>query len=148
MKLQKLLKPALASAALAAVIAAAPAIAHHSTAMFEWGKEKSIEGTVDKFEWTQPHAFVWVNVPDKNGKMQSWGFEGMSPSWLGRRGWNGKTIKPGEKVQVAYYPLRDGRYGGFFVRVKLPGGNTLEALPGRPPGEPQKASAAFPETKK
>jgi uncharacterized protein DUF6152 len=142
-KLQTLFKPALASAALlAALLAGAPALAHHSTAMFEWGKEKSLEGTIDKFEWTQPHAFVWVNVPDKNGKMQSWGFEGMSPSWLGRRGWNGKSLKAGEKVKLDYYPLKDGRNGGFFVRVKLPTGNTLEALPSRPAGEAAKAAAA------
>ena len=142
MKLQTLLKPALASVALLAALAGAPALAHHSTAMFEWGKEKTLEGTIDKFEWTQPHAFVWVNVPDKNGKVQSWGFEGMSPSWLGRRGWNGKSLKAGEKIKLDYYPLKDGRNGGFFVRVKLPGGNTLEALPGRPAGEAAKAAAA------
>jgi len=135
------MKPALATAAVIAALIAAPAIAHHSTAMFEWGKEKSLEGTIDKFEWTQPHTFVWVNVPGaKGGKVQQWGFEGMSPSWLGRRGWNGKSLKAGEKIQVVYYPLRDGRNGGFFVRVKLPDGNTLEALPTRP--DAPKAEAA------
>jgi hypothetical protein len=107
--------------------------AHHSTAMFEWGKEKELNGTVDKWEWTQPHTFIWLNVPDKNGKMQQWGLEGMSPSWLGRRGWGTRSLAHGDKVKLVYYPLRDGRTGGFYVRVTLPDGRVLEALPQRAP---------------
>jgi hypothetical protein len=106
--------------------------AHHSTAMFEWGKEKELDGTVDKWEWTQPHTFIWINVPGKGGKAQSWGLEGMSPSWLGRRGWGNKSLAHGDKVKIAYYPLRDGRNGGFYVRVTTTDGKVLEALPQRP----------------
>jgi hypothetical protein len=107
--------------------------AHHSTAMFEWGKEKTLDGTIDKWEWTQPHTFIWLNVPGKGGKMQQWGLEGMSPSWLGRRGWSTKSLAHGEKVKIAYYPLRDGRTGGFYVSVTLPDGKVLQALPQRAP---------------
>jgi hypothetical protein len=107
------------------------AVAHHSTAMFEWGKEKTLDGTIDKWEWTQPHTFIWIVVPAKGGKAEQWGFEGMSPSWLGRRGWNLKSLNRGDKVKLTYYPLRDGRHGGFYVRVTLPDGKTLEALPQR-----------------
>jgi uncharacterized protein DUF6152 len=112
---------------LAASISMMPAGAHHSTAMFEWGKEKTIEGTIDKFEWTQPHTFIWISSP--GGKDKSWGFEGMSPSWLGRHGWNSKSLASGSKVKIVYYPLRDGRQGGFFVRVTTPEGKALDALP-------------------
>jgi hypothetical protein len=112
--------------------------AHHSTAMFEWGKEKTLDGTIDKFEWTQPHTFIWVAVPGKAGKVEQWGFEGMSPSWLGRRGWSLRSLSRGDKVKVAYYALRDGRTGGFYVRVTLPDGRTLEALPQQqPPPQPR-----------
>jgi len=117
---------------LVATLIGTHASAHHSTAMFDWGKEKPLEGTIEKYEWTQPHTFIWLTVPGKAGKVEHWGFEGMSPSWLGRRGWSGHTLKPGEKVKLDYYPLRDGRTGGFFVRVILPDGRTLEALPQRP----------------
>jgi len=118
---------------LAAALAATSASAHHSTAMFEWGKEKSIDGTIDKWEWTQPHTFVWLVVPGSGGKVQQWGFEGMSPSWLGRRGWGLHSLARGDKVKLVYYALRDGRNGGFYVRVTLPDGRTLEALPQRAP---------------
>ncbi len=115
---------------LTATLIATSASAHHSTAMFEWGKERSIDGTIDKWEWTQPHTFVWLVVPGGGGKVQQWGFEGMSPSWLGRRGWNLRTLTRGDKVKLIYYPLRDGRQGGFFVRITLPDGHVLQALPG------------------
>jgi hypothetical protein len=129
-----MLRPLAASvvACAAACLFAASAIAHHSTAMFEWGKEKKLEGTIDKFEWTQPHTFIWLNVPGKSGKTETWGLEGMSPSWLGRNKWSARSLKIGDKVKIDYYPLRDGRSGGFFVRVIMPDGTTLEGLPGRP----------------
>jgi hypothetical protein len=126
---QRVIRRALWCGALCAL--GAVASAHHSTAMFEWGKEKTLDGTVDKYEWTQPHTFIWVVVPGKGGKVAQWGFEGMSPSWLGRRGWSLKSLARGDKVKIAYYPLRDGRTGGFYVRVILPDGRTLEALPQR-----------------
>ena len=111
-----------------------PASAHHSTAMFDWGHEVVIEGTVDKFEWTQPHTFIWFMVPGKDGKEVQWGLEGMSPSWLARRGgWSKHSLKQGDKIKMVIYPLRDGRNGGFTVRVTLPDGKTLEELPQRVP---------------
>jgi Family of unknown function (DUF6152) len=117
--------------ALALVTAAVSAGAHHSTLMFEWGKERVVEGTVNEFQWTQPHGFIWLSVPGARGKVEQWGFEGMSPSWLGRHDWTRHSLEPGQKVTVTYYPLKDGRrFAGFFVRVELPGGKRLEGLPG------------------
>jgi Family of unknown function (DUF6152) len=74
---------------------------------------------------------LWVLVRSNDGKTHEWGLEGMSPSWLGRRGWNTHTLKVGDKVGVVYYPLKDGRPGGFYVRVKMPDGKIVEALPTR-----------------
>lgn len=127
MNFHTVIRPALVC--LAASLFGASASAHHSTAMFEWGKEKTLSGTVDKYEWTQPHTFIWLIVPGKTGKIEQWGLEGMSPSWLGRHGWGGRTLRTGDKVTITYYPLRDGRTGGFYVRVVLPDGHTLQALP-------------------
>jgi hypothetical protein len=125
---RRMLPPTLAVAVLLGQVARA----HHSTAMFEWGTEKTLSGTIEEYQWTQPHTFLWVTAPDKEGKLQKWGLEGMSPSWLGRRGWSHHSLSAGEKVTVVYYPLRDGRPGGFYVRVTLPDGNVMAALPQRP----------------
>jgi hypothetical protein len=135
-----LIAPALAG--LAAALIGFSASAHHSTAMFDWGKEKKLEGVIDKFQWTQPHTFIWVKVPGKGGKEEQFGLEGMSPSWLGRHEWSSRSLQVGQKVAIDYYPLRDGRPGGFFVRVKTPDGKVLEALPGGPGRGPPPASVA------
>lgn len=118
-------------AAVCALIPVRLAVAHHSTAMFEWGAEKKLSGTIERYQWTQPHTFIWLVVSDKSGKTQEWGLEGMSPSWLGRRGWGLHSLNAGDKVSLVYYPLKDGRTGGFYVRVITADGKTLEALPTR-----------------
>jgi hypothetical protein len=120
-------------ACAAAGLVCSSAAAHHSTAMFDWGKEKTLEGTIDSFEWTQPHSWIWFKVLGADGKVEQWGLEGMSPSWLGRHGWTRHSLQSGNKAKIVIYPLRDGRKGGFAVRVILADGQTLEQLPQRKP---------------
>jgi hypothetical protein len=103
------------------------ALAHHSTAMFAWGKEVKIPvAIVERWEWTNPHTFLYVTTP--NG--EHWAFEGMSPSHLGRSGWGKRTLSVGDKISLVYYPLKDGRKGGFNVAVTLPTGQVLRQLSG------------------
>jgi hypothetical protein len=112
------------------IFAAAPrAGAHHSTAMFDMEKLLNLEGEVESFEWTNPHTFIWLNVKNAKGGVDRWGLEGMSPNYLGREGWTRKTLKPGDKIKVTYFPLRDGRKGGFCNTITLPDGKTLHNLP-------------------
>ena len=109
-----------------------PSTAHHSTAMFEWGKEvKLSNATVQKWEWTNPHTFLYVTAKGENGKEQRWAFEGMSPNHLSRAGWSRRSLQPGEKIDLTYYPLRDPRKGGFNVTVKKADGTELKQLPSR-----------------
>jgi hypothetical protein len=122
--------------ALALLAASAPASAHHSTAMFEWGKEVKVTGVVKEFQWTNPHTWTVFTVSDGKGGTEEWGFEGMSPNYLGRNGWSKGSLKPGDKVDMVYYPLRDGRKGGFTVAVTLPDGKTIRELPSSPGGAP------------
>ena len=117
------LSPRFVSAALVAVIAvAAPVAAHHSTAMFEWGQAKPMKNmTVDKWEWTNPHTYLYAR--DESGKR--WAFEGMSPNHLVRYGWSKRSVVPGDKIDLTYYPLRDGRRGGFNVTITKADGSAL-----------------------
>ena len=111
-----------AAAALAGALLAAPLAAHHSTAMFEWGTEKPMTNlTVEKWEWTNPHTFLYVR--DAQGKR--WAFEGMSPNHLVRYGWGRKSVAPGDKIDITYYPLKDKRRGGFNVTVTKADGKKL-----------------------
>jgi hypothetical protein len=124
-------------AALGAVFCALPAYAHHSTAMFDFGKTVEISGTIKSFEWTNPHTWTVVTV----GKAD-YGLEGMSPNYLSRNGWSKRTLKMGDKVTMKVHPLKDGRKGGFMVSVTLPDGKVLNNLPARTNGNAAGAAAA------
>ena len=121
---------ATASITAAAMALSSPVSAHHSTAMFDWGKSVEIpSATVDSWEWTNPHTFLYVNVPNASGGTDRWAFEGMSPSHLARAGWSRKSLEPGEKISMTYYALKDGRKGGFVVTVTPPDGKKMNQLP-------------------
>ena len=116
-----------AGAAFAALLAV-PGSAHHSTAMFEWGTSTEMKNvTVERWVWTNPHTFLYVR--DEAGTR--WAFEGMSPNHLSRSGWSKRSLAPGEKIDLTYYKLRDGRRGGFNVTVTRANGSTLAQLPVR-----------------
>ena len=132
----KLTKFALA-AALVGFSAAGPA--HHSFSMFDMKTTKTLAGTVKQFEWTNPHTWLWIYVPNEKGEMEQWGIEGMSPNYLGRRGWSKNTLKAGDKVTLEIHPLRNGEHGGTFLNVTLPGGKVMKMfgaeIPPQPPGD-------------
>ena len=111
--------------AVALTLAAASASAHHSFAPFNLETEKTITGTVKVFEWTNPHTWLWVDVRTEKGTVETWGIEGMSPNYLGRRGWSKDTFKTGDKVTVTVRPMRDGSPGGMFVRATTADGKQL-----------------------
>jgi Family of unknown function (DUF6152) len=114
-------------AALAGLAALAiPGSAHHSTAMFEWGTETRLENlVVERWMWTNPHTFIYARDADGN----RWAFEGMSPNHLSRAGWSRRTLAAGEQIDLTYYALRDGRRGGFNVRVIKADGTRMLQLP-------------------
>ena len=119
--------------ALAPLLAAVPASAHHSFGLFDMGNEKTIEGDIVEFQWTNPHTWTFLNVKGEDGTVTKWGIEGMSPNYLGRRGWSKETLQPGDHVKIVIYPLKNGSPGGTFLRATLPSGKTMVMF-GRPGG--------------
>lgn len=131
----------LACAAVIGLISGA-AFAHHSYAMFDASRTVIIAGTVKKWEFTNPHASLFVNVVDKDGKTQTWGMEAPGPSVLLRAGWTRNSVKPGDKVTVELNPLHDGRTGGNLRKITLEDGQFMCANPlGRPEFEMAQVSA-------
>ena len=104
---------------------ALPALPHHSFAMFDQMKLVALKGTVREFQWTNPHAWIQIDVPNEKGKVQMWSVELNSPNNLRRQGWKSSSLKAGDNVTVTINPLRDGKKGGLFVAVTLPDGTTL-----------------------
>jgi hypothetical protein len=117
---------ALAVAGIAGLAAyAIPAAAHHSFAMFDASKTVTLEGLVKEFQWTNPHAWIMLNVANEQGQAEQWAIELNGPSGLARDGWKPKTLTPGMNVSVTIHPLRDGANGGQFLTVKLPDGTQM-----------------------
>lgn len=113
--------------AVAAALAGltAPVAAHHSFAMFDQTKQVSVEGKVTEFQWTNPHAFIHVEVVE-GGKAATYDVELNSPNNLKRQGWRSDSLKPGDKVKIAFNPMRDAsKKGGLFIAVTLPDGSIL-----------------------
>ncbi len=119
---------ALASLALVVLFAAAGrAVAHHGYALFDTSTQKTVSGTVRQFVWMNPHTWVWLDVKNDKGGVDAWGFEGMSPNYLGRRGWTRTTLKPGDPVTVTFYPFKKAdQHGGAFLSAKRPNGEELK----------------------
>ncbi len=111
--------------AAVALATSAACLAHHSFAMFDQSKELPLTGTVHDFQWTNPHAYIDIDVPNAGGGMDLWKVELNSPNNLERQGWHMHTIRSGDKVTVVINPLRDGQKGGLFVSVKLPSGRVI-----------------------
>jgi hypothetical protein len=109
--------------AIAAMLAASSALAHHSFAMFDQSKVVPLQGVVKDFRWTNPHVFIQVLVKADDGTDQEWSIEMTSPEHLARVGWRPGTIKPGDKVILNIHPMRDGTIkGGQYVSGSGPDG--------------------------
>ena len=116
---------ALSLAAMAVAMYAAPALAHHSFAMFDADKKMTLEGTIKEFQWTNPHSWILIMVPNAQGTPEQWAIELGAPGGLARQGWLPKTLTPGMKVSAVIHPLKDGTHGGQYMAVTLPDGKTM-----------------------
>jgi hypothetical protein len=125
----------MAFAAGAAVVVSSPALAHHSFAMFDSDQKTTLAGTVKEFQWSNPHAWIFVMVPNHDGQLEQWAVEMGGPGQIARQGWTAKTLMPGMDVKLTIHPLRDGTNGGQFMAVTLPDGTQLgNADRGQRPG--------------
>jgi hypothetical protein len=107
-------------AALVPLLGAAPALAHHSFAMFDFNRTVTLKGVVKELQWTNPHVILWVETTPAPGQApEVWSAELTSPGNLTRFGWTKRTLKPGDKVAVDISPLRDGGKGGGFRKAVL-----------------------------
>jgi hypothetical protein len=110
-----------------------PVQAHHSFIMFDTSRQVTLEGTVTNFEWTNPHAYIEIDVPQEGGGVRHWSVEMGSTSILMKGGWKFSTLKKGDKVTVVLNPLKNGQPGGLLIQANLPDGRKLGNGPGRGP---------------
>jgi uncharacterized protein DUF6152 len=127
--------------ALIAIVAVASAptlaLAHHSFAAFDRSKKVVLVGKVKEFSFTNPHAWIQLEVQDANGGKTEWGVECGSPNMMARTGWKKDLLQPGDQVAVTVNPLLDGKPNGSLVSITLANGAVLgpgDAPPPKPLG--------------
>lgn len=113
------------AAAWLALLVAVPAWAHHSAAMFDDQVVLTLKGTVTKFDYLNPHSWLYVTVENDDGTSTEWGFELDAPPRLRRLGVSPSHWQPGDKVTLKTNPLRDGRPAGHLVGAVSAGGRTF-----------------------
>jgi hypothetical protein len=110
-----------------------PVSAHHSFTMFDMTQKITLTGTVTAFEWTNPHSYIEIDVPDEKGVVKHWSIEMGSPSILQQSGWKFSSLKRGDKTTLIMNPLKSGQAGGFLFQATLPDGRVVGNGPGRQP---------------
>ena len=115
-------------AAVAMLFAGRPVLAHHSfAAEFDADKPVALTGAVTKIEWTNPHAYFYIDVKDASGKVTNWGLEMGSPNGLMRQGWSRNSMKVGDQVSIEGSQAKDGAKLANARSVTLASGQRLFA---------------------
>ena len=103
------LKAAVFVVAFGVFLAARPTIAHHAfAAEFDADKPVKLTGAVTRLDWTNPHAWIYVDIKDETGKVANWGFEVASPNGLMRSGWTRFSLKAGDVVTIEGSRAKNG----------------------------------------
>ena len=105
---------------------AAPAFAHHSFAVYDHTKTMTVRGTVTKFQWTNPHAYLELDVKQPDGKMKHYSIELTSINMMQRVGWRSNMIKAGDQVTAVMAPILTGEPIGLGLEVTLADGTKRE----------------------
>ena len=114
-----------AALVLGLAVTAPAAQAHHSYAMFDRSKTVTLNGTIRQFQWTNPHSWIQLTVPNDAGGTDEWSIEMGSPFELLRVGWTSTTVHAGDKVSIQIHPVKDGTKGGGFVSGTDAAGHAL-----------------------
>ena len=121
------LRTSIAVMALGLVTGATPTFAHHSTAMYNMASPTTVTGTVKRFEWTNPHAFIYLEVTDESGKKVEWAIEMMSLNHLKSYGWLHDTVKPGETISCTGGAAKSGDPAMLASLIKLSDGRMIKS---------------------
>lgn len=111
------------------MLSAAFALAHHGLARFDTSHIVTMKGTITRFDWINPHAYVYADITDDHGKTANWMLECGSLGMLSRFGWKADIVKKGDKVTVHGFVAKDGSPYMALQKIDLPNGKSLAGEP-------------------
>ena len=115
-----------ALAGLSLLLAAVPVVAHHAfAAEFDQTKPVKVRGAVVKWELTNPHSWIHIEVKGPDGKAVTWMIEGASPNNLYRLGFTKESLPPGTDITVEGYQAKDGSTRAVGRNITFADGKTL-----------------------
>jgi len=110
------------------IAASLPLAAHHSfAAEFDATKSVSLQGTVTKLDWMNPHIWIYLDTKDESGTVAHWQCEGGPPNTLTRNGWSRESLKVGDQATIEGFRSKDGTNTCNARSVKLPSGKSVFA---------------------
>jgi len=109
------------------ILFSSPVFAHHSTAEYDMTAVTSIKGTVTKFEWSNPHAYIYIQAKDDKGAVVEWTAEMASLGMLSRVNWKRDTVKPGDEITIYGNRAKDGRTVMRLDKIAFANGQELSA---------------------
>lgn len=112
----------------AALLAATPLAAHHSfSAEYDQHKPLKLTGKVTSMRWSNPHAWIYIDVMGPDGKVVAWSLETAAANQLYRRGWRKEDLVVGTLLVVEGYQARNGGPTANASSLILPDGRRLFA---------------------
>ncbi|HXP86496.1 MAG TPA: DUF6152 family protein [Bryobacteraceae bacterium] len=113
--------------AISVMLTATPSFAHHSTAMYNMANPTTVTGVVKRFEWTNPHAYIYLEVKDEQGKTVEWAIEMMSLNHLKSYGWAHNTVQPGDTITCTGGAAKSGDPAMLSSLIKLADGRMIKS---------------------
>ena len=107
-------------------VVAVPLLAHHGRgATYDMKKRVTLQGTVSRVEWRNPHVLIYMDVKDADGKVVTWGFENSGVSTLAQEGYNRNTLQVGQSITAIVNPAANGAPTAIVVKIILADGSEI-----------------------
>ncbi|HYT08424.1 MAG TPA: DUF6152 family protein [Rugosimonospora sp.] len=102
--------------------------AHHGfVSWFDMTRSTTVKGTVTSFDWTNPHAYIYLDVKNEKGAIEKWSAELGALAMLTRAGWRRDTLKPGDQITAIGNPAKDGKPVMHLDKIVFANGQELSS---------------------
>ena len=126
----RLFKAVVTAAGLAAACSVSTAVAHHAfAAEFDRDTPVQMTGSVTEMKWSNPHAWIYIDVEDENGNVVNWAFETRAANSIIRLGWRPKDLPVGTILKLDGFQARNGSSTASLAAATFSDGRALFASP-------------------